>query len=134
MFPPKPSDTLPLEVDAQRRCVQNTTHSLTCHVSIFFQLWCKKLHQLIKRLLGHSIITQEGFATLQISHVLFPIYTLCIVDHGPDLRSLKGVSFPSGESSSEYNGGNYGLFERLAYLIYEGSAAESRRFLESDMA
>ena len=48
MFPPKPSDTLPLEVDAQRRCVQskpsdtlplevhaqrrcvqNTTHTLT---------------------------------------------------------------------------------------------------------
>ena len=23
MFPPKPSDTLPLEVDAQRRCVQS---------------------------------------------------------------------------------------------------------------
>ena len=67
----KPSDTLPLEADAQRRCVQNTTH--TCHVSIFVQVWCKKLHQLIKRLLGHSIITKEGFATLQIIHVLFPI-------------------------------------------------------------
>ena len=45
------------------------------------------------------------------------------------------MSFPSGEeSSSEYNGGSYGLFERLAYLIYEGSAAEPRRFLESGMA
>ena len=45
------------------------------------------------------------------------------------------MSFPSGESSSEYNGGSFGLFERLAYLIlYEGSAAEPRRFLESDMA
>ena len=44
------------------------------------------------------------------------------------------MSFPSGESSSEYNGGSYDLFERLAYLIYEGSAAEPRRFLESDMA
>ena len=108
-------------------------NTLTRHVSIFFQVWCKKLHQIIKRLLGHSIITQEGFATLQIIHVLFPILTLCIVHRGPDLRSLKGVSFPSGESSSEYNGGSYGLFERLAYLIHEGSAAEPRRFLESDM-
>ena len=44
------------------------------------------------------------------------------------------MRFPSGESSSEYNGGSYDLFERLAYLIYEGSAAEPRRFLESDMA
>ena len=44
------------------------------------------------------------------------------------------MSFPSGESSSEYSGGSYGLFERLAYLIYEDSAAESQRFLESDMA
>ena len=106
----------------------------TCDVGIFFQVWCKKLHQLIKCLLGHSIITQEGFATLQTIHMLFPIQMLCIVDRGPDLRSLKGVSFPSGESSSEYNGGSYGLFERLAYLIYEGSAVEPRRFLESDMA
>ena len=53
---------------------------------------------------------------------------------GPDLRSLKGVSFPSGENGSESTGGSYDLFERLAYLIYEGSAAEPRRFLESDMA
>ena len=44
------------------------------------------------------------------------------------------MSFPSGESSSEYNGSSYDLFERLAYLIYEGSAAEPRGFLESDMA
>ena len=45
------------------------------------------------------------------------------------------MSFPSGESSSKYNGGSYSLFERLAYLIYEGgSAAEPRRFLESDVA
>ena len=44
------------------------------------------------------------------------------------------MSFPSGESSSECNGGSYGLFERLAYLIYEGSVAEPLRFLESDMA
>ena len=44
------------------------------------------------------------------------------------------MSFPSGESSSEYNGLSYDLFERLTYLIYEGSAAEPRRFLESDMA
>ena len=108
-------------------------YTLTCHVSTFFHVWCKKMHQLIKRLLGHSIITQEGFATLQIIHVLFPIQTPCIVDRGLDLRSLNDVSFPSGESSSEYNGGSYGLFERLAYLIYEGSAAEPRRFLESDV-
>ena len=27
-----------------------------------------------------------------------------------------------------------GLWRGLAYLIYEGSAAEPRRFLESDMA
>ena len=57
-----------------------------------------------------------------------------MVDRGPDLRSLKGVSFPSDESSNEYNGGSYDLFNRLAYLIYEGSAAEPRRSLESDMA
>ena len=44
------------------------------------------------------------------------------------------MSFPSGESGSESTGGSYDLFERLAYLIYEGSAAEPRRFLESDMA
>ena len=44
------------------------------------------------------------------------------------------MSFSSGESSSEYNGDSYGFFDRLAYLIYEGSAAEPRRFLELDMA
>ena len=49
------------------------------------------------------------------------------------------MSNPSGESSSEYNGkGNglwpAGLWRGLAYLIYEGSAAEPRCFLESDMA
>ena len=47
------------------------------------------------------------------------------------------MSNPSGESSSEYNGGRDGLFERplvgRVALIYEGSAAEPRRFLESDM-
>ena len=44
------------------------------------------------------------------------------------------MSFLSGESSSEYNSGSCDLFERLTYLIYEGSAAEPRRFLESGMA
>ena len=53
------------------------------------------------------------------------------------------MSNPSGESSSEYDGIGDGLHERplvgrlwrgLVYLIYEGSAAEPRRFLESDMA
>ena len=44
----------------------------------------------------------------------------------------------SSESSSEHNGGSDGLFERplvgRVALIYKGSAAEPRRFLESDMA
>ena len=55
------------------------------------------------------------------------------------------MSNPSGEGSSEYHGSGDGLQERplvgrvvawprVQYLIYEGSAAEARRFLESDMA
>ena len=54
------------------------------------------------------------------------------------------MSNPSGEGSNEYHGSGEGLHERplvgrvvargLAYLIYEGSAAEPRRFLELDTA
>ena len=45
------------------------------------------------------------------------------------------MSFPSGESSSaSKRAAVMAFFERLAYLIYEGSAAEPRRLLKSDMA
>jgi hypothetical protein len=46
------------------------THTHTCHVRVFLHVWCKKSHQLIiKRLLGHSIVPQEGFAVFKIIHV-----------------------------------------------------------------
>ena len=53
------------------------------------------------------------------------------------------MSNPSGEGSSECHGSGDGLHEELwsaglwrglTYIMYEGSAAEPRRFLESDMA
>ena len=49
---------------ARTLTIVHTTYILTCHVSVFFQVWCKDLHQFIKRLLGHSVITQEGLAVL----------------------------------------------------------------------
>ena len=67
-------------------------------------------------------IVLEGFATLQIIHVLL---TLCIVDRGPDLRSLKGVSFPSGESSSSSSTAAVMAFLRDSRTSYTRAALQS---------